>query len=397
PTWVEDVRAVEVARERRVVDAREDLGAGIAAARDLVRRVLAGNASSARGRIPDHRRVADPRGGVWVVVERSPAGAIRPAAFELLGAADELAGRLGVGVSAIVVEPLPAAIAPWSRELVADEVAAELGRAGADALLVPRGGVAIAPWDFAATVAAAVVSCAPRAVLAPASALGREIVPRLAARLGVGLTGDALGVELSPEGDLLQLKPAFGGQVVAPIRSRTRPEMTTLRPGMMEPIRPDALRAAAAVVEIERVAPPDVLAGRWLAFESEVGEETAALDAAAAVVCVGFGLGKDGVDDARALARVLGGAVGGTRRVCDSAWLPRQAQIGISGRSVAPALYLALGVRGSFNHMVGVGRAGAVVAVNRDPEAEIFAGSDLGIVADAREFCRTLAEVLAQG
>jgi len=189
----------------------------------------------------------------------------------------------------------------------------------------------------------------------------------------------------------------FGGQVIAPIRSRTRPEMTTIRPGLLEPVRPDALRSPAAVVAIEPVAAPAALAGRWLAFEPEVGEDTAALDAAQAVVCVGFGLGKDGVEEARDLARRLGAAVGGTRRVCDTGWLPRQAQIGISGRSVAPALYLALGVRGSFNHVVGVGRAGAIVAVNRDPAAEIFASSDLGIVADAREFCRALAGALAEG
>ncbi|MBU6283046.1 electron transfer flavoprotein subunit alpha/FixB family protein, partial [bacterium] len=263
-----------------------------------------------------------------------------------------------------------------------------------DVVLAPRGGIAILPWDFAPTVAAAAASYAPRALLAPASALGREIMPRLAARLGVGLTGDAIGVELASDGGLLQLKPAFGGQVLAPIRSRTRPEMATIRPGMLEPARPDVLREPASVVEVEAVAASPSVAGRRIDWAPEVDDDTAALDAAPAVVCVGFGLGKEAVEDARRLARAIGAAVGGTRRVCDAGWLPRQAQIGISGRSVAPALYLALGVRGSFNHVVGVGRAGAVLAVNRDPAAEIFASSDLGIVADAPGFCRALVDSL---
>ena len=397
PTWVEDVRPVEIARERRLVDVREDPGKGVAAARDLVRRVLAGNATAARGRVPDHRRVEDPRGAIWVLVERSPAGTLRASAPELLGAADELAGRLGVGVAALVVDALPDAIAPARPASSPEEVAATLGAAGADMLLVPRGGWPLSPWDLAPTLAAAAATFEPRAVLAPASSLGREIVPRAAARLRAGLTGDALGVELSPEGDLLQLKPAFGGQVVVPIRSRTRPEMTTIRPGLLEPVRPDLLRSPAAILPIERVAAPPAIAGRWVAFDPEVGEETAALDAAQVVVCVGFGLGKEGVDDARALARALGGAVAGTRRVCDAGWLPRQAQVGISGRSVAPALYVALGVRGSFNHVVGIGRSGAILGVNRDPSAEMFASCDLGVVADAREFCRALEASLAAG
>jgi electron transfer flavoprotein alpha subunit len=96
------------------------------------------------------------------------------------------------------------------------------------------------------------------------------------------------------------------------------------------------------------------------------------------------------VPEAEALAAALGGVVAATRRVCDAGWLPRQLQVGISGRSVAPAAYLALGVRGSFNHLVGMQRAGCVIAVNRDPDAEIFAAADLGVIADAPSFVAAL-------
>ena len=401
PTWVSEVRPVEVSRTRRIVDARGNPDEGVRAAVELVRQILAENAESTRGRVPDHRRIADPYGAVWVVAERAPSGALRTSASELLGAADELAGQLATGVAALVVESLPDDLlrplrAPAVDSASADSIAAfaaDLGCLGADVLLHPSDRLAIPPDEFTPLLVMALIALRPRIVLAPASSLGRDIMPRLAAQMRLGLTGDAIGVELSPDGELLQLKPAFGGQVVAPILSRTRPEMTTIRPGMLDPVRPDGLRPPARPFKLDG---PflDWKAPRWISFESEVDPEAAALDAARSVVCAGFGLGREGVPDAVALARRMGGATGATRRVCDLGWLPRQAQIGISGRSVAPALYLALGVRGSFNHMVGVGRAGAIIAVNRDPEAEVFAGCDLGVVGDARDFARSLRAAL---
>ncbi len=129
------------------------------------------------------------------------------------------------------------------------------------------------------------------------------------------------------------------------------------------------------------------------AAEQHRRELAAAMEEARVVVCVGYGLGQEGVPEAQRLAERLGGVVGGTRRVCDLGWLPRQAQIGLSGRSIAPDLYIGLGARGSFNHTVGLRRAGTIVAVNNDPGADFFEGADLGVVGDARVF---LTELLAQ-
>ena len=128
-------------------------------------------------------------------------------------------------------------------------------------------------------------------------------------------------------------------------------------------------------------------------FEAEVTAEAAAIEEARVVVCAGYGLGEEGIDEAARLAHRLGGVLAGTRRVCDLKWLPRQSQIGLSGRHVAPDLYLGLGVRGSFNHTVGLRRAHTIIAVNSDPDAEFFEGADLGIVGDARA---VLAELLAR-
>jgi electron transfer flavoprotein alpha subunit len=160
---------------------------------------------------------------------------------------------------------------------------------------------------------------------------------------------------------------------------------------VLPPVSRSDVRGAARIEHLPATATATRGAARvrTVAWTSEIAEGTA-LDEAPVVVCVGHGLGKDGVDLARQLATALGGVVGATRRVCDVGWLPRQLQIGISGRSVAPALYVAVGVRGSFNHMVGMQRATRVVAINRDPQAEVFAGADLGIVGDAPTFVAAL-------
>jgi electron transfer flavoprotein alpha subunit len=396
PTWVADVRPVAISRARRRIDARESMDEGVDAALAALDAASAAQAGAVA--VPVHRRSIDPRGSVWVLAERAAAGRLRTVSVELLSAADAIAGSLGVGVSAAVMEPLPRHLRATARAVSAVDdlsgTAHALGRAGADSMLVAAGD-ALALDEVVDVLANAIARHAPRILLAPATALGRDVVPRVAARLGLGLTGDAIGVELDSEGRLLQMKPAFGGQVVAPILSRTRPEVATLRPGMLAAIAPDPKRPPAAIVQLGSAgAAAATPRPRWLGFAAEVDEAAASLESSRLVVCVGFGLGKERVAEAEAVAARMGGAIGATRRVCDVGWVPRQLQIGLSGRSVAPAAYLALGVRGSFNHVVGIQRAGTVVAVNRDPEAEIFASADVGIVADAPAFLAALRERL---
>src|SRR5205823_6093755 len=197
----------------------------------------------------------------------------------------------------------------------------------------------------------------PWAVLFPATAFGRDLAPRVAARLQLGLTADCLGLDLDAQGRLLQLKPAFGGQVVAPIASRTTPQMATMRPGMLQVYSPDEGRKARVQRLDLRGIPPSRV--RVLSVTGG-GEGGLALDSARLVACVGIGIGgPEALDEVSALANALGEwmgfspdeiAIGGTRRVIDEGWLPRQQQIGITGHAIAPDLYLGLGVRGNFNH-----------------------------------------------
>jgi electron transfer flavoprotein alpha subunit len=395
PTWVASIEPVEVVRERRTVSAEEDVEPAMELAWAAIRTALEprgpGAGPGREPEVPRHRPSDALADAVWVVGERAHTGRVRPVTRELLAAADGIAARLGCGVALVLIEPPSAAREPERSERAAGEaLAREVGMLGADLLLSPAddapppSGAALAHW-----LGDVIREHRPRIVLAPATSLGREIVPWVAGSLGLGLTGDAIGVRLDPEGRLEQLKPAFGGQVVAPILSRTRPEMATLRPGVLAAIAPDPSRAAAKRVAGAGFA-PDAEPVLRTSFVSEVGPEGAALEEARVVVCVGYGLGESAVPAAAELASLLGGSLAATRRVCDVGWLPRQRQIGISGRTVSPDLYLGLGVRGSFNHVVGMQRAGTVIAVNRDPDAEVFACADLGIVGDAPRFLEAL-------
>jgi len=191
---------------------------------------------------------------------------------------------------------------------------------------------------------------------------GREITSRLSARLGVGLTGDAVDVAIDG-GRLIGWKPAFGGRLVAAITSSSAVQVVTVRPGLL-PV--GAPRPPAPIPSARRVVP---------------GTSRVRLT---------------GADAHDGLLEVLGAQLGATRKVTDKGWLPRARQIGITGRSLAPRLYVGLGVSGKFNHMVGVRGAGKILAVNPDPAAPVFEWSDVGIVGPWQEVVPVLVHALAR-
>jgi len=293
----------------------------------------------------------------------------RPVTVELLAKAADLAAALGGPVEAVVIGP-GAADAP---ALVA---------AGADRVLVAEG-PELAPYTtdaHAAVLAEAIRTRTPRLVLLGSTARGRDLAPRVAARLGLGLTGDAIDLDLDAEGRVRQHKPAFGGAIVAPILSRTRPEMATVRPGILRAARPEPGRHAA----VEALARPDVPGRVRVVAEQPLSDAAGAtLDAADIVLGVGRGIGGPGALLAiAALAGRLGAALAATREVTDAGWLPKQYQVGLTGRAIAPRLYVALAIGGAPEHVVGLRRAVVIVAVNKNPKAPIFKAADVGVVSD---------------
>ena len=334
---------------------------------------------------------APPRGGIrpktgagaiWVVAE-TLGSQLRPVSLELLGSACHLADKLQTRVEAILIGSLTAHHAPT---LIAH---------GADAVHMaqsPR----LARYETARythILAAAIRAHSPYAILMPSTLNGRDLAARLAARLSLGLTGDCIGLELDADGRLAQLKPAFGGDVVAPILSHTRPYMATVRPGILTPVAPDrSITASITSLPLDDLPPSRVSTLETLADESAAGAE---LDSARIIVGVGKGIGgPENLPIARELAAALDAPLGATRDITELGWLPRQAQIGLSGKSVAPDLYIAVALRGVFNHTVGIQKARVIVAINNSPRSPIFQSADIGILADYAQILPHLTRAL---
>jgi electron transfer flavoprotein alpha subunit len=377
PTWVAGVEASAVERRGEVL-----AGAGPAAlARALAQRLraLGAFAEVGTGASLPAPTAARPGAALWVVAEFGHDGP-RSVTCELLAKARELAVRLGGAVEAVVIGD-------------GAEHADALAAAGAERVLVAAA-PGLSPYTTEAhtTVLAELVRArAPRLVLLGATVRGRDLAPRVAARLGLGLTGDAIDLDVDGDGRIRQMKPAFGGAIVAPVLSSTRPEMATVRAGMLRAAVPDLARRAA----IERLDAGVVRSRVRVVRCDPAGEDVAAaLDAAPLVLGVGAGLGEDGIAQVRALAARLGAAVATTRDVTDAGWLPRQHQVGLTGRAIAPRLYVALAIRGAMEHMVGVRRAGIVVAINSSAKAPIRKQADLVLEADARALLPYLEDAL---
>jgi electron transfer flavoprotein alpha subunit len=216
---------------------------------------------------------------------------------------------------------------------------------------------------------------------------GRETASRVAARLGAGLTGDA--VDLGVSGDrLIGWKPAFGGRLVAAITASSPVQMVTVRPGMLELYSP----RPSSVVPVAELAVP--AAGRVHHLDGGRDDELDELMRAATVVGVGTGVRPEEYDELEPLLRALGAQLAATRKVTDKGWQPRARQVGITGRSISPLLYVAVGLSGKFNHMVGVRGAGQVLAINSDPDALVFGSADVGIVGDWHEALPLLVAAL---
>jgi electron transfer flavoprotein alpha subunit len=386
PTWVSEIYSVATTRQPMMLDASsvDDV------VRTLTGHLLAQGLFSTWQGAREMPRVKAREPGaradrtVWVVTE-TLSGRMHSATRELLGKSVELADRLHGDVIGVLIGS--------NHGDYADELAAY----GADRVLRLEGPqlVDYAPEGYANALARAIQEFRPYAVLIPATVRGRDFAPRVAARLQLGLTGDAIGLEIDEQERLVQLKPAFGGNIVAPILSKTFPQMATVRPGMLEAMLPDWSRQPTIQrLELRDVGP---IRTQTVHATQEVDASATSLEDADIVVSVGTGLERrENLKLVRELADILGAAIGATRRVTDANWLPRQHQVGLTGKAVAPKLYFALGIRGHMNHTIGIQRAQTIVAVNKDPEAPIFQVANYGIVGDCLHIIPALTQALAE-
>jgi len=371
PTYVSDLTEEKIERENRVViDARKSPEEGARAILDFIKKTSGEGGASAERPAPP----SGPAGGreIFVVVEEKLNGGVARASYEILGKASELAAKIGGYVTAIYG---------------GGEKPEELIARGADRAVLLRGAD---PRDYLAHADALtrlVAERKPWAVLAASTSYGRDVLARAAARLGLGLTADCVDLDVR-DGKLAQFKPAFGGAVVSTIYSKTLPYMATARPGMFSAYSPNYARRGEAVEM--RVEPR-------LRFKAKEAARWELPDPREAEVVVGVDMGlkrRENVAYAVELAKLLGGAVAATRSVVLAGWLPYYVQVGVSGKAIAPRLYLALGIRGDINHLVGIRRAKYIVAVNINRHADIFKAADLGVVGDAIKISQLLIELL---
>jgi electron transfer flavoprotein alpha subunit len=262
----------------------------------------------------------------------------------------------------------------------------ELASWGADGVVSVTG--TSVEEDVALALTGWVQETPPWAVLVPGTLWGREVAARTAARLGAGLTGDAVGFGVE-DGRLVAWKPAFGGSLVAAITCRSEVQMATVRPGVLSLRAPRVVDGAPPLHTV-----PGTTRGRVQVTEVARDDEVESLLAARTVVAIGQGVAPEDYGELDPLLKVLGAELGASRKVTDKGWLPRARQIGITGHSIAPALYVAIGVSGKFNHIVGARGAGTIVVINNDPAALILDWADVAIVGDWHEVVPLLVDAL---
>lgn len=310
--------------------------------------------------------------GVWVFLEQKNSK-IQSVAYELLGKAQELAHRLDTKVSGILIGDN------------LDDQLDELIWHGADNIYLVQAPELANFQDepYTNILVKLIQKYKPEILLCGATAIGRSLVSRVAITIKAGLTADCTGLEIDPEKKiLLQTRPAFGGNIMATIISPNyRPQMATVRHKVMQPMAADKRRKGKVIRE-SFDSSLYVSRTRLLDIVEEI-ESLVNLAEADVIVSGGRGMGgSDNFKILQELAHVLGAAVGASRAAVDSGWMPYSYQVGQTGRTVAPKIYIACGISGQIQHLVGMQSSKIIVAINKDPDAPIFKVATYGIVGD---------------
>jgi electron transfer flavoprotein alpha subunit len=314
------------------------------------------------------------REGVWLVGETDK-GSLTKATLQILGVGRQVADALSTSLCIILLGEEPGHAAEESIRHACDRV-----YVWEDECLSECN-----PDIFSAALEKILTDTKPDVILAAHTALGQDLLPRLAARLKTQVVTDCVEIDYDRQGDkLLMTKPTHGGNALAVFSCSSQPVMATVRMGAAEPPQPDPSRKG----DILPIAfkPDPGLARTKVRSRSVENENGIGLEDAPIVVSGGRGIGgQEGFEQLRELAEFLGAAVGVSRPPCDLGWMPSSFQVGFTGKIVAPEVYFAVGISGAMQHLSGMYDSKHIIAVNKDPEANIFNYSDYGIVADYRE------------
>jgi len=325
--------------------------------------------------------------GIWIVAEQRD-GRVSRISYELLTRGLELAAKSGAKLSAMIFG-----------NQIEDSGLQQLIECGADRVVCIEGAgletFLIEP--YAACMIKVIDKYKPEIIIAGATSSGRTLMPYVAIKHNTGLTADCTELDFEVgTGNLLQTRPAIGGNILATIKTPDhRPQMATVRP---RSARPALIQPGRSGEIIRLKADSEMLKSRIIRQGFVANEDVVALADADTVVAVGRGIKKaENLAMINQLAALLGAAVGATRDVIDRGWMNYPHQIGLSGQTVTPKLYIGIGLSGTIQHLAGMQTAENIIAVNSDPEAQIFKVADFGIAGDLFEIVPLMIARLKRG
>ena len=317
-------------------------------------------------------------------------GKLKAVSTELLGCGRKLADDLGQELGAVLVG---SGLSSLAREAIAF---------GADKVYVVDDPLLkdYQTDSYVSVMAKVVKQVMPQILILGQTSIGRDLAPRLAFRLGTAATTDCIELAIAPDSKLmLQTKPVYGGNAQAVFTCQSYPQIATVRVKAMSPLERDDSRQGE-VITIEAGLEPSAIRTRVV---EKVREEVEGikLEEAEVIVSGGRGIGDaDGFKQLEELAKILKGAVGASRPPCDNGWVADSLQVGLTGKIVAPDLYIAVGISGASQHISGCSGAKNIVAINKDPEANIFRQAHFGVVGDWKKvlpaFTEKVKELLAE-
>ena len=322
-------------------------------------------------------------GNVLVVIEQRE-NVIQTVSLELLGKATEIAKDYDTKVSALLLGSKVEGLIDTLAHYGADEV-----------IVVDDEALAVYTTEpYTKAAYEAIKAADPIVVLFGATSIGRDLVPRVSARIHTGLTADCTGLAVAEDTKLLLMtRPAFGGNIMATIVCKDfRPQMSTVRPGVMKKNEPDETKEA--VINRFKVEFNDADKLVQVVQVIKEAKKQVKIEDAKILVSAGRGMGgKENLDILYELAEIIGGEVSGSRATIDAGWLDKARQVGQTGKTVRPDLYIACGISGAIQHIAGMEDAEFIVAINKNPEAPIFKYADVGIVGDVH---KVLPELISQ-
>lgn len=318
---------------------------------------------------------------IWVFAEQREQRLMN-VSLEILGEARKLADKKGVKVCAVLVG------------YGVKGLAEELIKYGADVVYVIDKPLLknYTTEGYAKVIVDLANELNPEVILYGATYIGRDLAPRIASRLHTGLTADCTGLDIDESGLLLQIRPAFGGNLIATIICpERRPQMATVRPGVMKKAPKDEKREGK-IIEIQANIKESDIRAQIVDIIKEAKSKVN-IEEADIIVSGGRGVGgAEGFKLIQQLADVLGGVVGASRAAVDAGWILQDHQVGQTGKTVRPKLYIACGISGAIQHIAGMGSAKTIVAINKNPDAPIFKVADYGIVGDLFKVIPALIE-----